>query len=111
ALHEVGHRIVGDAVRSQHKNRSLPKISDLDRTLCSPNFTADVVAEDGIAAQLHHTQRAALEYQINDRIINIAHGFHFRVSQRSADRMYLLHLPHIHAREIKVVDPHTSDQA
>ena len=115
-LHKVEHGIVRDSLRGQHQNRRLPAVSDLDGVFRPPDFAANIVAESGIAAQLHHAQGAALEFQINDRIINIAYGLHFRVSQRGADGMHALHalhalhFTHVPARKIKVMDTHIGDQ-
>ena len=68
-LHKVEHGIVRDSLRGQHQNRRLPAVSELDGAFRPPDFAANIVAESGIAAQLHHAQGAALEFQINDRII------------------------------------------
>src|SRR5438874_12740958 len=80
-LHEVGNGIMRDPLWSQQENWRLPVVSDLDGTLRSPDFAANVVPESGVAAQLHHSQSAALENQIYDRVVYVAHRLHFRVCQ------------------------------
>ena len=48
----------------------MPVIADLYGPLGSPDFSANIVSENGIAAQMHNAESAVFEDHIDDGVID-----------------------------------------
>src|SRR5215472_2658147 len=110
-LEEIGHGIVRNPFVGHHQNGRLAEIADLDGALRTPNLATDVIAENRIAAQLHHAQTPALKNHVNDGVVYVADFLHLGVSQGAADGMHGLDIAHVHAGRIEIVNAHICDQA
>ena len=71
--------IVGDSFFGHHQNRRLPEIADLNAAFGAPDFRANVIAKNSIAAQMNHADSSVVKIHIDDRIIDIAQRLQFGI--------------------------------